>query len=280
MDSLTYRFSVLSETFAHGAYQTQNFNHPELRAPSVKGMIRWWHEALGFTPNDARTIFGQVSDRRNGIEGNSASRVAIRVRPGAETQTGRADFMPHKGHRGGSKSAIRPGSAFELTLISRREQLPSALGEQLQRATKAWLLLGAIGQRGNRAAGSVQWDQTPQSRKEFEIVTSQVLGNAQVRFAVLGENFQNREAEARHVAGDFLAAEAFRGESPFGSARPRKPSPLKLKCVELDGALRLLAVWDRRGESPDSLKRGVQTLVNANKRIGQLLEDVLPQLTA
>jgi hypothetical protein len=35
METLTYTFRLLTDNFSHGAYQTQNFNRPELRAPSV-----------------------------------------------------------------------------------------------------------------------------------------------------------------------------------------------------------------------------------------------------
>jgi hypothetical protein len=279
MAPLIYQFSLLSATFAHGAYQTQNFNRPELRAPSVKGMIRWWHEALGFPAADARILFGQVSDRRAGIDGNLASRVNIRISPMAVVATGRTDFMPHKGSRGGSKAALLPNTCYQLVLSGRRESLPPHLWNQLRQATEAWLLLGAIGQRGNRAAGSVLWDEAPTSSKDFELAASQLLADSRLSFAVLAEEFDGREADARRVAGDFLAADAFNGLAPFGAVRPeRKPSPLKLKCVRLDGSLRLLAVWDGRKDSRDGLRRGVRTLVNARKPIGELLEQVLPQL--
>lgn len=280
MDTLSYNFSLLSDTFAHGAYQTQNFNRPELRAPSVKGMIRWWHEALGFSKADARKIFGQVSDRRNGIEGNFASLVTIRVSAVAPVRTEKADFMPHKGAHGGSKTAIQAGMNYVLVLTQRREGLPPALWDQLRSATEAWLLLGAIGQRSNRAAGSILWDQAPRNRKDFEIKASEALGNAKISFAVLGKDFDRNERDARRIAGDFLKDDAFNGAAPFGSARPRKPSPLKLKCVELDGAIRLLAMWDSRFDSRESLKMGVRVMVTSNKEIGRLLEEVLPILTS
>ncbi len=273
MESLTYYFSLLSDTFAHGAYQTMNFNRPELRAPSVKGMIRWWHEALGMTKQHSDTLFGQA------IGATMASRVTIRVHPTTNVQQQKVDFMPHKKERGGSKNAIQPGTAYQLTLTQRREPLPMDLWEQLQRATEAWLLLGAIGQRSNRAAGSVLWDQAPATQKEFELKVADLLGTAHITFAILDATFDHNR-QARDVAGDFLKDEAFGGSAPFGSASPRKPSPLKLKCIQIDGSIRLLAIWDRRIDSPAELTRGVHTLINSNKKIGRLLEAVLPQLTA
>lgn len=273
MESCTYSFSLLSDTFAHGAYQTLNFNRPELRSPSVKGMIRWWHEALGLSKQNADTLFGQA------IGATMASRVTIRVHPTTVIRQQNTEFMPHKGQRGGTKSAIQPGTAYQLILTQRREILSGDLWKELQRATEAWLLLGAIGQRSNRAAGSVLWDQAPTVQKEFEIKASDLLGSAKITFAILDPKF-NHNREARGIAGDFLKDDAFGGATPFGSARPRKPSPLKLKCIKLEDSIRLLAIWDRRTELPADLTRGVHTLINSNKEIGRLLEEALPRLTS
>lgn len=273
MESLTYSFSLLSDTFAHGAYQTMNFNRPELRAPSVKGMIRWWHEALGLPKQNADILFGQA------IGTTMASRVMVRVHPTSEVRQQNSEFMPHKGQRGGSKTAILPGATYELTFTQRREELSSDLADQLRRAAECWLLLGAIGQRSNRGAGSVFWDQAPSSQKDFEIRAADLLGSSKISFAILDPRFENNR-QARAIAGDFLQAEAFAGSAPFGSARPRKPSPLKLKCIELDGFIRLLAVWDHRTESPANLTRAVHTLIGSNKEIGRILEAALPRLTA
>lgn len=272
MQPLTYSFSVLSETFAHGAYQTMNFNRPELRAPSVKGMIRWWHNTLGYSKQDADTLFGQA------IGATLASRVSIRVHSTTEVRQKVAQFMPHKGQNGGSKTSISPDTGYLLTITNRREPLSDDLAKQIMRSVEAWLILGAIGQRANRAAGSIHWDQAPTTQKEFEIKAADLLGQSRVSFAILDPTFEST-TEARAVAGDFLKDEAFVG-APFGSARPRKPSPLKLKCVKIDENIRLLAVWDHRTESSDNLTRGVRTLVNSNKDIGRMLEQALPKLTA
>lgn len=279
MQTLNYQFSLASSTFAHGAYQTQNFNRPEVRPPAIKGMIRWWHQALGYSKEDAQELFGQVASRKEGTRENRASRVTIRLTHLTQPTTRRSEFMPHKGQRGGAKSALVPGTAYQLDLGARRGPLSPTLFAQLQRATEAWLVLGAIGQRSNRAAGSIQWDSAPDSQQDFNAAATQLLEGSKIRFALLPGTFED-EYQARSIAGDFLAAQAFGGTAPFGDARPRKPSPLKLKTVPLDESIRLLAIWDRRVESPDNLKRGVQTLLNSNKEIGKLLNEALPQLTA
>ena len=288
MEILTYNFELLSDTFAHGAYQTQDFNRPELRAPSVKGMIRWWHEALGFQAADARSIFGSVASRNENTT-NMASVVSVRIIPRSEVITNNMEFMPHKGRSGGSKQAIQPNTRYQLQLTPRRGGLSITHNAQLKRATEAWLLLGSIGQRSNRAAGSILWDQCPSSQMNFEITASEILGNSRISFAVLDRTFSN-DIEARNIAGDFLSEEAFQGTAPFGSAGgfnrrtnqriERKPSPLKLKCVCFENEIRLMAIWDHRKESARNLETGIGQLVKADKTIGHLLEAALPRLTA
>lgn len=274
METLTYTFRLLSDTFSHGAYQTQNFNRPELRAPSVKGMIRWWHKALGYSEANAGKLFGQA------IGETLAASVAVRVRPLAPPITANAAFMPHKGGQGGNKTAIIPNARYELTVVPRRSGPDATLEAELRKAIESWLLLGAIGQRSNRAAGSVQWDEAPTSVSDFELIASQLIDRSSIRFALLDVDLDNDPFFARKIAGDFLHADAFGGRAPFGRAFPdRKPSPLKLKCVFLDDALRLLAIWDHRGENPASLESGVATLAQANKEIGRLLQAALPRLT-
>ena len=280
MDFLNYNFSLLSDTFAHGAYQTQNFNRPELRAPSVKGMIRWWHKSLGFSEQDAGILFGQAIGQTN------ASRVTIRVSPVSPVQTERADFMPHKGQNGGSKAAIKPGTQYDLVLTQRRESLPPALWDQLKRAAEAWLLLGGIGQRSNRSAGS-PWPTTeaPQTPQIYLETCRRLLQGTRVRVALLDFSSDN-ERELRNLSGRFPNARYFNiAGNVFGSAVPRKPSPLKLRAVYLDNTLHIAAVWAPSIPYEDTifnLQAGIETMIQINEKrqLGMLLKDVLPSLAS
>lgn len=46
MNPITRQFTLLTCGFPHGAYQSQHYNRPDLRSPSVKGQLRWWYDAL------------------------------------------------------------------------------------------------------------------------------------------------------------------------------------------------------------------------------------------
>lgn len=292
MESLTYSFSLLSDTFAHGAYQTMNFNRPELRSPSVKGMIRWWHEALGNTSGDGRLIFGHVSDCRNGIEGNNASRVIIRVHPTEDVREQTTEFMPHKGHRGGSKAAIAPGTSYQLILTQRREQLPADLWGQVQRAATAWMLMGGIGQRSNRAAGS-PWPVTnaPQTPQAYLSTCRNLLEGTRVRVALLEFTSENPKV-IRDLCGRFpntrdydISGNVFGTAGDFRKNIPRKPSPLKLRAVQLNGSLHIAAVWAPSIPYQDTiqnLQAGIETMlhIEGKKQLGLLLKDALPSLAS
>jgi hypothetical protein len=279
MESFSYNFSLLSDTFAHGAYQTQNFNRPELRAPSVKGMIRCWHKALGYSESDAQRLFG-------GINPTQAALVSVRVLSTNEPVAQTVDFMPHKGRAGGAKSAIRPGCGYTLVLAPRRGGIDDALSNQLQNAAKAWLLLGSIGQRSNRAAGSIHWDRCPESSKGFEVEAGVLLERSKVRFAILSGNFGADSVSARNMAGRFPNTRDINVPGyVFGSARPRKPSPLKLKIVNLDGAIKLLAIWipeNAREDTAANLSAGLDLMdsIQGKRELAGMIREVLPRLTA
>lgn len=279
MDALSYNFSLLSDTFAHGAYQTQNFNRPELRAPSVKGMIRWWHKALGYSEADAQKLFG-------GIAPAQAALVSVRIQPINEPVIQRAEFIPHKGNAGRTKAAISPNSRYRLLLTPRRAGLDETLSSQLSNATKAWLLLGSIGQRSNRAAGSVYWDECPKISKDFEMEVSVLLVKSNVRFAILSQDFGSDSVAARNLAGRFPNTRDFNvAGSVFGSIKPqRKSSPLKLKMIKVDQSMKLLAIWapeNQFEDTPANLTKGIDLMLNiqGKQELAGLIKDVLPRLT-
>lgn len=270
MEPIERDFQFLTAGFPHGAYQSQNHNEPELRGPSARGQIRWWFDAL-FDSQSADEIFGTVRS------GTKASKLVVRVKPLEIGTNQSVPFIPHKGNRGGSKNAYRTGSSFQLSVSDRRRGLSEPQTQKVTTAIDAWLLLGGIGQRVNRAGGSI-WPlaNAPKSSDDYADRCKRILGGSKLSFAILPGSFDG-ELEARRVAGDFLADDEFTScMTPFGSARPRKPSNLKLKAVCLDNKLHLVALWDGRFQAVDNLKRGIQTLAKS-KRIGQMLAQVQDQ---
>lgn len=274
MFQLNRRFELLTATFSHGAYQSPSINKPELRAASVKGQLRWWYDAIFRDQTAENKLFGFATPR-----GNQASKIAVRLAE-FDLETSATSFMPHKQNQGGTKNAILPGSRYTLHLVARRDDLDEREQGRLERATDAWLLLGAVGQRANRGAGSVWPEDAPVAEAEFTTKARQLLDGTQLKMAVLPGAYQDEEL-LRSDAGDFLASEAFaRIGTPFGAAgsRIRKPSQLRLSAARLNRELRLIAIWDGRFEPFQHLQQGIEILVRADKPVGLKLQGILQQL--
>jgi hypothetical protein len=163
--------------------------------------------------------------------------------------------------------------------VARRDNLDEREQGRLERATDTWLLLGAVGQRANRGAGSVWPEDAPVAEAEFTTKARQLLDGTQLKMAVLPGAYQD-EKLLRSDAGDFLASEAFaRIQTPFGAVNPgRKPSQLRLSAARLNRELRLIAIWDGRFEPFQNLQQGVEILARANKPVGLKLRNILQQL--
>jgi len=287
MEPITRNFTFLTAAFPHGAYQSQGFNQPELRPPSVKGQLRWWYDALFDNKDTEDKLFGGLKNRRDGDQpGPESSRVIVRIRCLTPHQSLPVDFIPHKGN-GVRKNCVPPGTQYEIHLIPRREGASEAEQTRLERVLDAWLLLGAVGQRGNRAAGSLWPENAPQTPDEFLKRSVELLGNSRIKAAILDRDFGNDERQLRHVAGNFLAGEAFHScNTPFGEVdsrnRIRKPSLLKLRAARLDGGLRLVALWDGRWpkQPVSNLRRGIEIMAQeTDKPIGKLLLAAMHALT-
>lgn len=276
---ITRTFSLITCGFPHGAYQSQNINQPEVRIPSIRGHLRWWYDALFPTnglghhsrPSDA--IFGNIGKEA------VAGKVIVRLEVLHENIDTKQSFIPHKGRKGGDKNAIAPGSNYRLIITQRRGGISEKEQQKLTQAVDAWLLLGSIGQRANRGGGSLMPEDPPTSNEGFYSRADNLLKDSKIKVAILDDTFDS-EFDLRDVAGDFLADKAFlNDQTPFGSARPRKPSLLKLKGVRIAGDLKLLALWDGRYQRPGTLSSAVNKLADS-KDIGYLLQSGLDRLTS
>ena len=265
----------------------------ELRVPSVRGMFRWWHHAVhGAT--SMKHLWGDAHQQA------TASRIAVRLTagPSFSSISPLAELLPHK-PGGGQRPAFPAGpQEYKLELV----RLPAcADAEEWKRAKdicRLWVLLGGIGTRQNRAAGSV-WPlaDAPATSEDFEKQCDALLATSKLRCAVLkGQGFRKSE-QARSAASDMIGGpmdlrtqlKLERLNSPSGSAPfwrdpsdrrsgkfPRVSSPLKLKVGALGSLYYLIAVWDGRNNTSKQLQDAVTLVLaspSSSKRvIGQLLE--------
>jgi CRISPR-associated protein Cmr1 len=172
MQEVTFTLRTLTPLFLAGADQTT----AELRAPSFRGLMRYWQRALvgglvGTTPQS----LDKVKETETAVFGATDTGSAVQIRVSGTSGrleefkkesrgrdvTGR-DYLLWSMARSGSierqnfKPArwyFPPGTSFEVTLSTRGQD-----DNKLKKATAAfWLLthLGGIGSRSRRCAGSL-----------------------------------------------------------------------------------------------------------------------------
>lgn len=221
-----FPFTLLTPCFSGTALGKLD-DHAEMRVPPIRGHVRFWHRQL-FSAADANRVWGCT----NGNEGN-ASRVAIRFVGDVSKKHSqpRAELLPHKenpNHRG-PRPALCDGERFAIQV----QRLVGCSNDDLdhaQRAVKLWLVLGCLGLRSNRAAGSVwplnNWVPVcPDSLK----TTIKNLGLSGWSVALVGLGQGKTEDELRETASDTIAGTPHR--PVFGGINDREPSPTKFKVV-------------------------------------------------
>lgn len=233
---------VLTPLFNRGAYP----NVPEIRVPSIRGMVRWWFRALGGTQDDEKALFGGLTNFGRDLEGEvRASRLVFRVRDIRATPTPQpgSPTLPHK--QGGAASpriAFQPGARFTLEVFSRFGPLAPDLEQQAENALEVWLLLGALGLRANRGGGSV-WPADGQAPKDRDELRQQLTRHGCAWPVMLaGEAVGSTPEELRAAATDTMNGMP----EIFGSVKPRRASAIKFKIIRLGERYRLLATAPTR----------------------------------
>lgn len=231
-----FPFTLLTPCFS-GTALGKHDDHAEMRVPPIRGHLRFWHRAL-FDPGNCNRVWGST----NGNEGHG-SRVSVRFVGSVSTRPAspRPTMLPHKLNptQRGRRHALAAGESFTLQL-QRLVGCTADDWDRAQRALKTWLLLGCLGLRSNRAAGSV-WPEghwVPQTTDALK-ATLQNLGLKNWSVALVGMGAGKNGDELREAASDTLASY----RTVFGDVKPqREPSPTKFKVVHLGGALCLAAV--------------------------------------
>ena len=246
----------------------QSGSLPEMRAASIRGQVRWWHR------------FAHVSPHSNEVWGRSepapaiASRIGLEILPRPPFSHAPVRTLPHTEEfdRENPKNpwakvesfrrGIHEGESFTLRLT----RLPSCddrAWQAAERAVKLWLLLGGIGLRSNRATGSV-WPQDPAWTPVDEAALAAELTRlgyqrpVSLADARLGGGSPD---ELRKAASDTVDNENFLGGARAGR---RKPSPVKMKVIQLGGTYRLLLTAPK----PATLE-GAQAVLSA-KPLGRV----------
>lgn len=246
MKAATYTLELLTPCFCAGADQAK----AEIRAPAIRGQLRWWFRALGGTAAEEREVFGGVAGTAN------ASSLLVRitdVKVGPAWNPPRIDpnspdsyvwyFASVSGKAPGSGpsslgprwtpgGATPPHSTFRMQLLQKRPLSPY-LQDQLNRAVRCFIQLGAIGLRATRGLGAFNCAEVPFDPSVLAEIKT--LGFAcEYRTTPLSST----EHIAREIGGLLKGtrkAENMKAErpSPFGSSSPRQTSAIYFRPVRM-----------------------------------------------
>lgn len=293
---ISHRLTFITPLFSKGVYDRR----PEIRPPSIRGQLRWWFRALDGSFAEEKAIFGGVH------QGATASKVVVRVAniapPSVKDPWKDESTLPHKQLpckcKGpckckpfAAKPAYKAGTSFELGISFRLGGLDDKARRMFDRALETWLLLGTLGLRATRAAGSFSWQPLndaafamPSTLDAWRTRCEELLKGAPLKFHIIEKPFDNAE-EARKIVSDTIGGR----NDPFGYdlqkiryplgqviRSERKTSSLRFRLIPVAGRFHIAAVWDNRENvthnTMDDLHAVISLLCQKNKPIGELLK--------
>lgn len=143
MHSITFTCEVITPMFLAGA----DGQTPELRAPSIKGAMRFWWRALnGHLP------LAELKQQEGKIFGDNSGRSCFTIRIiNKNEDQGQEKPVPHKGY---TLPAIKSGSTFDIILTI--QETPKFSYKHLAALFELTTILGGFGKRSRRAMGRVK----------------------------------------------------------------------------------------------------------------------------
>src|SRR6266487_2292922 len=241
----TYYLQFITPCFCAGADQSV----AEVRAPSIRGKLRWWFRVVGGDVSQEAEVFGSVA----GNEGRGSA-VIVRVRENAlvakwqpvqftgVSNTGYVLYFAKasaNGARWVPTGALPVGSSFDLQLVWRRK-ISSTAQARFDLALEAFLLLGSFGLRSSRGLGCFQCRERPFTAEAFQEVERRIKERSPGFLAGLG-NFAGSNTQILDGLGAQLRglrkgySAVLKGQSnptPLGSSQPRQASAVYLRPVQ------------------------------------------------
>jgi hypothetical protein len=234
LSAIEFPFTLLTPAMIGGA--EGKAGTAEMRIASIRGQIRWWHRKAVLHPACPH-VWGETEPSV------IASKVSLTLLPSRVSSRREVAILPHK--HGGTRDALLPPSPHSL-MLRRLAGCQPGEWEAAQNAVKVWLLLGGIGLRVNRAAGSV-WpvgDWVPQDAANLRTELTRLRFPPSAPLALADNSILSHPKlveektdalKLRHAASDTVSVPRY-----FGGISPRVASPLKMKVIRLGEDYRLL----------------------------------------
>ena len=144
MQTVTFTCETITPMFLNGAYG----DNPELRAPSIKGALRFWwramngHLTLEKLKNTEGVLFGNT-ERRSSFSMKIVEKEPLRIK---------SEFvLPHK-ERSFTKQAIQVGQKFDIVFYCPKD----ATTQLIKNLFPLCCALGGFGGRSRRGFGGIK----------------------------------------------------------------------------------------------------------------------------
>lgn len=268
MTTETYNLEIITPCFCAGADQSK----AEIRAPSIRGQLRWWFRVLGGTAKEEGAIFGTVA----GDEVSTSSALMVRVgnfqsgpawHPPTINQNTPVNYVWHfasvsgttargkTGPRWISAGAVPPRSTFTFHLTWRRP-ITATQKALFDQALHAFLAMGTLGLRATRGLGAFVCKQAESIEKQRPMLEK---AGIVIRQRTDPDTFNSYESALRDYSAwfryDFRKKWKADLPSPLGTSSPRQTSALRFRPIKLaSGQFTWLAY-----EAPHSRVLGLQT---------------------
>ncbi len=258
MNNEKFELEFITPAFLSGANQKQ----AELRAPSIRGQLRWWYRVLGGNANEESTLFG-------GVCGDAkSSKIIVRVVNVNAKHQVLPSFSPmsdlgyiyyfasvsgkDKGiKRTEQNSHFAPGTSFEVEFIE-RNPLTESEHNKLWLAVDAMWRLGSLGLRTTRGCGAIADVNAITSLSDFKLwlnkLPKTLFFGVTVRDTIY-ENWSKCQEALGGFLRDFRKSNRISSNQQsalgFSSGNKRASSSLLLRPVKLkEGFLPLIIYTD------------------------------------
>lgn len=243
MREISLDLEIITPLVLHGA----DGSTPEMRPPSLKGMMRYWWRAVRaeetsqLLKEEAR-FFGSSNSKTGG-----KSKFSLRF-INSQLNIDKVSLLPHRGDRRAQIQAFKPEQKFTVILTSMTEV------NLYQDILEISLLLGGLGKRSRRGFGSLHYSKWAFKNKNelqnyllqklnqlsdnnFEIAGSVIkrksLPNADYPF-IKEISLGHPEARAGDLLTNIGRASHTHRNNALGCFKPRMASPVYVSVVKLE----------------------------------------------
>jgi len=235
---------IITPLVLHGA----DGSTPEIRPPSLKGMMRYWWRAVRaektsqLLKEEAR-LFGSSNSKTGG-----KSKFGLRF-VNSQLNIDRVSLLPHQKDKKAQAQAFKPGQKFTAILFSVREV------ELYQDILEISLLLGGLGKRSRRGFGSLHYSKWNfKNKSELQNYLLQKLNRlADDSFEAAGSlikrkslpdadypfikevSFGHPATTVENLLVNIGNASHIHRDNALGCFKPRMASPVYVSVVKLEG---------------------------------------------